>query len=161
MNQLLFQPLALADIAHKGDREQPLSRIDMTEAHLGGELRAVFTTAGQIHADSHGAHARPREVLFARLPMCRTQGLGEQHLDARSEEFLAGVAEHFLGLAVGQDDFAIPTDGDNRLGGRFEQGRHHVLAVMRRSRQVLPPGCTRTTGAARILRTHLGGASLR
>ena len=69
VNQLLFQLLALADIAHKGDREQPLSRLDMAEAHLDGELGAVFATAGQIHADSHGANARPREVLFALPPM--------------------------------------------------------------------------------------------
>lgn len=77
MNQLLFQPLALADIAHKGDREHPLLRIDIAEAHLDGKLGGVFTAAGQFHADSHGANARPSEVRFALPLMHGTAGLGE------------------------------------------------------------------------------------
>jgi len=55
------------------------------------------------------------KIVFA-LPLMRcTQGLGEQHLDARSDEFLAGIAEHFLGLAIGQNDFAISIGADDRL----------------------------------------------
>ncbi len=56
--------------------------------------------------------------------------LGHQQLDTLAEQFLAAVAEEFLGLRVDQHDRPVAVDHHQSIGSQLDQAAKNPFTLM-------------------------------
>ncbi len=113
--------LAFGYVANSGGGEGAVLGMQRAQADFDGELAAVFAQAEEFEANAHGADMGLGEEVLAMARVLAAIALGDQHLDAMSQQFRASVAEELLGLSVDQRDLALVVDDDHGVGRGFEQ----------------------------------------
>ena len=140
VQQLRFQGFAGGDVADEGDPEEAVVGFDGAEAHFDGKFGAVTAPSGEIEADSHGAGTRPVEIVVALAGVSASLGVGQEHFDPRTEQFLRGVAEHLGGTAIDQDNASAAIDTDDGLRCRFQESDQQLLVLVEDAGNIGRPG---------------------
>ena len=115
----------LGDVTDGGHHERSVVGVDGGEADVRGEDRAVPAQCRQLPAGAHRSRPRIGEIGAAVRGMPLPSRLGYEHVHAASEQLLAGVPEHVLGLGVHQHDRAVPVDDDHGVRCGVQQ-RHEA-----------------------------------
>ena len=111
--QRLLRLAALGDVDDHAEDEQAVRRMDRIEPDLDRELAAVPAQAVQLAARPHAAGFRPRQEAAPMRGMALAHGFRDQRVDRAAEQLAALVAEHALGLGVGEHDLALRVDHDD------------------------------------------------
>jgi hypothetical protein len=102
-------------------------RLRGIEADIDENEAPVLAPAGEFAACSHTPGIWLGEVAFPHSAVLGLSASGDQKLDGLSEEFRPLVAEDFLGLGIGEDDFTRFIDHHHSTG----RGLHHESELLR------------------------------
>ncbi|TKS58531.1 MAG: hypothetical protein EWM72_02935 [Nitrospira sp.] len=116
-----LHPLALGDIANRGDGEQALLGRQGAQAHFHIDFAAVFSPSEQLTTDSHRPDLRVVNVSCLVMPMGIPQPSRQQHLDGLIQQFLTRISEQLFRLVVHDHDPASTIDNDHGVGRSVQQ----------------------------------------
>ena len=102
-------------VAYRRDHQQDVPGVDVRQADVDRELRAVVVTPAQLHIDPAGASPGVCEVVLAVLGVDLPERLRYQPLDGLADQLVAVIAEQRLGLAIDKPDHPLLVHPHQRI----------------------------------------------
>ena len=144
--QLLFDSYTVADVANCAEHHDSVVGWNRTQADLDGKLRSVPTLSTEVEAGTHAARSGLFGEAIAMVAMLLAETVGDENFDPLSDELVARVTKHGLGLGIGLEDDPLLIDRDDGVWNCLKQARRQE----RHSQMALPPYCAfRTTWTLR------------
>ena len=119
--QLLFCPLSLGDIPHRGHDQDALIGHHRAERDIGRELAAVLALEPDVQVRAHGPHRGLALVGGSVGDVGGTQCLRHQPFDRHADQLVARVPGKRRRQPVHPQHTALPAKHDDRVGHRLEQ----------------------------------------